>query len=367
MAGHEPRQELRRYLAGLPRYIATVETTKHRTFQFLDADILPDNMLVNVAVPDAVALGLLSSRVHTLWALSAGGRLGVGNDPRYNKSRCSEPFPFPAANADQQTEIRALAEELDAHRKRQQAAHPTLTLTGMYNVLEKLRHGEALNAKEKTIHEQGLVSVLRELHDRLDAAVLAAYGWSDLAPALVGRPGATLPLADKAPEQAAAEEELLSRLVALNAERAAEEARGHIRWLRPEFQNPGAATAPGTDTAPVGRVSTRQPTLDIAHDDATTGGDSGLKPALRGDAGDGEDVAPAPRGAAKAAKTPWPKTLPEQVQALRAQLAAAPAPITAEALARRYTGARATRVAEVLDTLVALGQARRDGETGYAA
>jgi hypothetical protein len=364
---------LRRQLSGLPRYIATVETTKHRVFQFLDADILPDNMLVNIALPDAYALGVLSSRVHVAWALTAGGRLGVGNDPRYNKSRCFEPFPFPAATADQQTEIRALAEELDAHRKRQQAAHPALTLTGMYNVLERLRSGDALNAKEKAIHEQGLVSVLRELHDRLDAAVLAAYGWSDLAPALVGRPGATLPLADKAPEQAAAEEELLSRLVALNAERAAEEARGHVRWLRPEFQNPSAAdaTSPGadagSDTAPVERVSTRQQTLDIPHDDATTDGDGGLKPALQGDAGDGENLPPASRGAAKAAKTPWPKTLPEQVQTLRAQLATAPAPLTAETLARRYTGARAAKVAEVLDTLVALGQARRDEASGYAA
>jgi len=35
--------------------------------------------------------------------------------------------------------IRDLAEQLDAHRKRQQALHPDLTLTGMYNVLEKLR------------------------------------------------------------------------------------------------------------------------------------------------------------------------------------------------------------------------------------
>ena len=41
----EPRRELRKALAGLPRYIATVETAKHRTFQFLDAKTLPDNML----------------------------------------------------------------------------------------------------------------------------------------------------------------------------------------------------------------------------------------------------------------------------------------------------------------------------------
>jgi hypothetical protein len=33
------------------------------------------------------------------------------------------------------------------HRKRQQAAYPDLTLTGMYNVLDKLRSGAALSAK----------------------------------------------------------------------------------------------------------------------------------------------------------------------------------------------------------------------------
>lgn len=65
----------------------------------------------------------------------------------------------------------------------------------------------------------------------------------------------------------------------------------------------------------------------------------------------------------------WPKSLPEQVQTLSAQLATAtaPAPLTAEALARRYTGARAAKVAEVLDTLVALGQAHRDDASWYAA
>ncbi|WP_368660843.1 type IIL restriction-modification enzyme MmeI [Ectopseudomonas oleovorans] len=40
---------------------------------------------------------LISSRLHVVWALAAGGRLGVGNDPRYNKTRCFETFPFPDA------------------------------------------------------------------------------------------------------------------------------------------------------------------------------------------------------------------------------------------------------------------------------
>jgi hypothetical protein len=52
-----------------------------------------------------------------------------------------------------------------------------LTLTAIYNVLEKLRSGASLSPKEQNIHEQGLVTVLREIHDDLDAAVMEAYGW----------------------------------------------------------------------------------------------------------------------------------------------------------------------------------------------
>jgi hypothetical protein len=141
----EARRGWRDAVSGISRYIATVETTKHRFFQFLSADILPDNMLVNIASDDAAIHGVLSSRAHIVWSLAAGGTLE--DRPRYNKSVCFETFPFPETTPEQQAQIRELAERLDAHRKRQQAQHPELTLTGMYNVLEKLRAGIALTAK----------------------------------------------------------------------------------------------------------------------------------------------------------------------------------------------------------------------------
>ena len=187
----ETNPKLRKQLAGLPRYIATAETAKHRTFQFLDASILPDNMLIAIASQDAFHLGVLSSKSHAAWAWANGGSIGmyVGN-VRYNKSRCFETFPFPDADTGLtpalRDQIAALAEQIDAHRKRQQAAHPGFTLTGMYNVLEALRQAQGerggvenervLTTKEKTIHTQGLVGVLKDLHDELDAAVLQAYG-----------------------------------------------------------------------------------------------------------------------------------------------------------------------------------------------
>jgi hypothetical protein len=60
----KPRPELRRALSGLDRYIATVETAKHRVFVFLDHRTLPDNMLVCIADRSGFVLGVLSSRAH---------------------------------------------------------------------------------------------------------------------------------------------------------------------------------------------------------------------------------------------------------------------------------------------------------------
>jgi len=100
----EPRRELRPALVGLPRYIATVETAKHRVFQFLEASILPDNMLIAIATSDAFHLGVLSSPVHEAWALAQGGTLE--DRPRYNKSRCFETFPFPEPDTGLTTALR---------------------------------------------------------------------------------------------------------------------------------------------------------------------------------------------------------------------------------------------------------------------
>ncbi len=205
-------ETLRDALLGLDRYICTVETSKHKPFVFVAGDVIPDHKLYAITTADAWILGVLSSRIHLIWADAAGGTLE--DRPTWTNTTCFSPYPFPVCPAAQQARIRQLGEDLDAHRKRQQAAHPGLTLTGMYNVLAKLRSGEALTAKEKTIHEQGLCAVLKDIHDRLDAEVAAAYGWP-----------ADLP-----------DDAVLDRLVQLNTKRATEEAAGTIRWLRPDYQ-----------------------------------------------------------------------------------------------------------------------------------
>ena len=296
----EPRSNMRRALAGLSRYVATLETSKHRVFQFLPGNTLPDHSLFAIACDDARVLGVLSSRVHIVFALAAGSRLGVGNDSRWRNVACFDPFPFPVANDLQQQRLRNLGEALDAHRKARQAEHPDLTITGMYNVLEKLRAGEALTKKEQVIHEHGLVSVLKKIHDDLDAAVFDAYGWpSNLT-----------------------DEQILERLVALNAERAAEERAGLIRWLRPDFQNAGASDKARPMT---------QGTL----------------------AGTDDDEAPAPTAAPTALT--WPKKLAEQIAAVRELVTRTSDAWSADQVAAAFKGAKKTTIAELLDGLSALG------------
>lgn len=208
----EPRREFRPALEGLSRYIATVETAKHRWFRFLDANVTADNTIIAVASDDPRVLGVLSSHFHGAWALARGGSLE--DRPVYTKTACFDAFPFPDLSGKAGIEIGALAQEIDDLRARVLRQQPALTMTALYNVRQRLQRNEALTEAEQAVHRAGCVGVLHYLHVRLDEAVAAAYGWgSDLA-----------------------DGELVRRLLALNHDRAVEEARGEVRFLRPAYQ-----------------------------------------------------------------------------------------------------------------------------------
>lgn len=212
----EKRTELRKSFQALNRYIATCRTAKHRIFMFLNANILPDAKLIAIGLDDSYYLGVLSSQIHLIWALKTGAFLGVGNDSNYNHSDCFMKFPFPDPPENLKQKIRELGERLDTHRKNIQSQHPDITLTGMYNLLEKMRKGETFTDSDREYNDRALVSILKQIHDELDIAVFDAYGWPHN-------------LTDG---------EILEKLVALNAERAEEEKNGIIRWLRPDYQAP---------------------------------------------------------------------------------------------------------------------------------
>jgi hypothetical protein len=276
----------------------------------LDGRILADNRLLIFAVSDALLLGVLSSKFHVLWTLASGGTLE--DRPVYTKSRCFDPFPFPDANNIQKQKIRVIAEELDAHRKRVLAEHPHLTLTGVYNVLEKLRAGtkpDELDEHDRKIFDDGLVLILKEMHDKLDVAVAEAYGWpADLT-----------------------DDEILARLVALNKERAAEEKRGLVRWLRPDYQIPRFAKG-------VDKQAAREEGAQVAAE---------LIPAVE-------------------QKPSFPTGAVEQTAAIFAALAAASQPLDANGLAAQFKRTRTTekKVGEVLASLSRLGYVTsEDGKT----
>ena len=231
----EPRRELRAALSSLKRFIVTVETSKHRWFRFLDADILPDNRLVCVASDSGFILGVLSSRVHRAWALAAGGRLE--DRPVYSKGLCFDRFAFPAATRRQEEAIAIEAENMDELRARVLARYPALTMTAVYNVMDKALQGDPLSEIDQLVRGQGCVDLLLEFMQRLDRLVLEAYGWpADLDDAAI-----------------------VARLFALNRERANEERAGEVRFLRSEYQAARVKMSTAHRHDPLLPVSVEQP------------------------------------------------------------------------------------------------------------
>ena len=130
------------------------------------------------------------------------------------------------------------------------------------------------------------------------------------------------------------EQELLSRLVALNQERAAEERSGIVRWLRPNYQ--------------ISKLSHKLKRLEQAGQV------------------EAELVVPEPTDR----KPAWPKDDLERIRIVRDMLGRAPAPLAPEVLSAAFRGRnsapRKKRVEQVLQTLVAAGVAQEsiDGQDG---
>lgn len=210
----EARRDLRAAMSGGSRYIVTPETAKHRLFEFLDAHVAPDNSLIAIASADAFHLGVLSSTIHTVWALAAGSRLGIDGTPRYNKGPCFEAFPFPDPRSQLRAKISKIAESIDLHRKNALARSEKVGMTAIYNVIDKIRDHIELTKTEREINTVAACGSLRELHDELDRLISDAYGWS-----WPTTPGV-----------------ILDRLVDLHDRRVEEERAGTVRWLRPDYQ-----------------------------------------------------------------------------------------------------------------------------------
>lgn len=241
-----PRVELRIALKPLQRFIATVAHSKHRFFIWLSVTTSPDQALITVARADDTTFGLLHSRFHELWSLRMGTSLE--DRPRYTPTTCFETFPFPegltpADTTHQQTEavpgsphgalipaqitdpaLKATATRIAEAAARLNALReawlnppewtervPEVVPLGMDHspypdrIVPKAGLSEtdakALQKRTLTNLYNQRPAWLSMAHEALDAAVAAAYGWSDYSPQT-------------------SDDEILARLLALNLQRA---------------------------------------------------------------------------------------------------------------------------------------------------
>jgi hypothetical protein len=160
----------------------------------------------------------------------------------------------------------------------------------------------ALTPDEERIKDEGLILILKELHEKLDRLVFEAYGWP----------------------QTLTDEQILENLVALNRERAAEEKRGHVRWLRPDYQIPR-----------FGKKLDRQAAKEE----------------------DAQMLAPLDLPEVAGRKTSFPTDAVAQTAAVFAALASATAPLDAAAIAAGYRKTKnlEATIAGVLNSLARLG------------
>ena len=201
-----PREELYEQLEGLKRCLVTAcGATKHLSFSFQPCSRVFAQTLCVFPLEANTPFTVLQSRIHEFWARLLSSSMKT--DLRYAASDCFETFPFPQEDPRSVIpELEAIGEKLyDARAK--YMVDTDVGLTKTYNAL-----------KDPSCTDARILE-LRTLHEEMDAAVLRAYGWSDIPVP----PFCISTDAERAALQAF-EDEVIDRLFILNAERAKKEA-----------------------------------------------------------------------------------------------------------------------------------------------
>jgi methylase of polypeptide subunit release factors len=224
---------MRRAMIGLPRYIATARVSKHRFFVFLPTAVLPDSRLYAICRDNDVTFGILSSRIHLVWAFANASMHGDGDEggrPTYNAKSCFETFPFPAGLTPRDTAPVAgqasppclagqiVAENIAAAARRlnelrENWLNPAEWVDWVITPEEEkagfprrpvAKPGHEVELKKRTLTNlyNTRPAWLNLAHEELDKAVATAYGWPDYTPEMP-------------------DDEILRRLLALNLQRAA--------------------------------------------------------------------------------------------------------------------------------------------------
>ena len=151
-------------IAGLGQVLANSQVSAMVQFAFLPRDMVYAHTLNVYPFQTHAAFCALQSRPHEVWARFLGS--SMKDDLRYTPSDCFETFPFPV----------------------EWNTHPNLQLVGTdyYRFRADLmnRHGEGLTKTYNRFHDPDEThpefARLRDLHTAMDRAVLDAYGWTDI-------------------------------------------------------------------------------------------------------------------------------------------------------------------------------------------
>jgi hypothetical protein len=212
-----PRPELHAAISGLDRVLVISRISDSFVFAFLPAGMVYNEKIVLFPYSDYAPLTALNSRAHETWARFFSTTLK--DDLQYTPSDCFETFPFP--------------EGWETHAALETAGKEYYELRAALMA----RNGEGLTKTYNRFHDPDErdpdIEKLRALHASMDRAVLDAYGWNDIPTDCEflldyeideeewGRK--KKPWRYRWPDEV--RDEVLARLLALNAERAAAEAR----------------------------------------------------------------------------------------------------------------------------------------------
>jgi hypothetical protein len=241
------RMELYSRVRILPRCFVAAITTKHLSFSAVSSECVFLNTVDIVTSSNWTHFAIVQSTIHEVWARKYSGALK--QDLRYSPSKCFETFAFPAGQWQHPNpDLAAIGERYHEHR-RDLMLRLWLGLTDIYNLF----HAPDLEARLASLHakrdkssdwrneipaehrplagsltpEEARTGIetLRALHITLDQAVLTAYGWQDLPLAHDFQEVETLPENDRVRYTISptARKTLLTRLLTLNHQRAAEE------------------------------------------------------------------------------------------------------------------------------------------------
>jgi hypothetical protein len=164
---HATRSPLfRRYVAEHGRALALSQVTSHLTLAFIPQGVIPAHTCVVFLLHDFSGFSVLQSRIHEAWARFHASSLE--QRLRYIPTDCFETFPFP--KPDPRTVIPEL-EQAGQTLYEARSAYMLETQQGLTQTYNRLKDPACTDLP---------IQHLRALHEKLDRAVLSAYGWQDI-------------------------------------------------------------------------------------------------------------------------------------------------------------------------------------------